>query len=161
MRVFQTKWLVVLLGVIAYSACALAHEQAGTLGRKNSKAAATDVFTINCYNDDEPNHRPEFDPHHLHIEVFDNRPRNPGLISAQITQPTTGAASDIVTDSVDGDLYPSAPAELASGSGPYQVVINKSKSKKKGIESYTLIFHCESADGNHTGTFDPEPVQKQ
>ena len=147
--------LIILLG-FCYISVAVAHEAAGTLGRKTKKAGGTDISVVSCYDDGNGA------PDHLYMNVIDTRqPRNPAIISAQVVVPSTGAASGVVIDPVDGDAFPSAGITLAGGIGPYHIHITKTRSRKMGIEIYGLNFHCETATGVHTGTEAPEVIQNQ
>ncbi|CAG7856121.1 hypothetical protein MCAMS1_00496 [biofilm metagenome] len=146
---------IVIFGVIGFAQCVLAHDLPGALGRKLSKAAATDNYSVSCFDDGNGV------PDHLSVVVFDKKPRNPAKISAQILLPATGAASDISVDPVDGDGLPGSNIKLVGGAGPYQVNIAKTRSKKKGAEIYFVVFHCESATGTHTGTNEPELIKNQ
>lgn len=146
---------IVLFGVISCTQFAQAHDLPGALGRKLSKAAATDMYTVSCFDDGNGV------ADHLSVEVFDKKPRNPAQISAQILLPATGADSGVAVDPVDGDGLPGEELTLAGGDGPYQVNIAKTRSKRRGAEIYFVIFHCESATGVHTGTNEPELIQNQ
>jgi len=157
MKTMKLKKLFLSLIIIGYVCLASAHEQAGTLGRKNSTAAGTDIFQIDCYDDDNG------DPHHLIANVSDLRPVNPALIGIQITSLTTGQESKLSIDPKDNDGKASADVKVVSDRGPYQVKIQRIRTPKdkKGVEVYFMVFHCETATGAHTGTSDPVMKQNQ
>lgn len=155
MKAFKLLTAITVLLGLGCTEIALAHEQAGAVGRKNSKAGGTDMYTVSCF--DDGNGVPE----HLFVDVVDARPRNPAKISAQVMLPSTGAISEMTTDPGDGDAFPSPGLELAGGVGPYQIDVTKSKSGKKGVELYIVNFHCETAIGVHTGTTETELMQNQ
>jgi len=147
--------LATLLIAIGYADFVSAHSQAGTLGRKNSKAAATDQYMVTCSNLNDGTG----DPDHLLLHVKDLPPRNPARISiqAQYTDPTGAViVSQISTDlGRDGDAYFSPNVTLAGGTGPYLMTVTKTKSTVIGREIYLAEFHCQSSDATgdqHTGT---------
>jgi hypothetical protein len=145
--------LATLLLAIGYGELVAAHTQAGSIGRKKSKAGGTDIYEVTCSNANDGTGEPD----HLYVDVKDLRPRNPAQISVQ-TMLTSGAASPISIDAKDSDPYPSPGYTLVGGAGPYLMTVNKSRSRVIGAEVYLVEFHCVSAAGAHTGT---DRVMKQ
>jgi hypothetical protein len=135
-----------LLLILGYSELVIADTQPGAIGRKKSKAGGTDQYIVTCSNDGRG------EPDHLYLEIRDLRPRNPALLSIQAMLPATGAATALSIDARDGDAYASPGATLVGGVGPYLFSVNKSRSSVIGAEIYLAVFHCETADGTHTGT---------
>jgi hypothetical protein len=147
--------LTILLGVIGTVELVSAHEIAGAIGRKNSKAGGTDKYNVTCF--DNNNGAPD----HIFVQVFDTpRPRNPAKISIQAFLPATGAVSAISVAPND-KAFPSYSIKLVGGADLYEVDVTKSRSKKKGVEIYAITFHCQTANDVHTGTAEPELIQNQ
>jgi hypothetical protein len=140
--------LATLLLAIGYGEFASAHTQAGSIGRKKSKAGGADIYEVTCSNAGDGTGEPD----HLYVDVKDLRPRNPAQVSIQAVLPTTGAATPISVDAKDSDPYPSPGNILAGGAGPYLMTVNKTRSRVAGAEVYLVEFHCQSAAGAHTGT---------
>lgn len=135
-----------LLLILGYSELVSADSQPGAIGSKRSKAGGTNQYLVTCSNDGRG------EPHHLYLEVKDLAPRNPAQLSIQAMLPATGAATSLSIDWRDGDAYSSSGVTLVGGVGPYLLSVNKSRSNKRGAEQYVAIFHCETAEGIHTGT---------
>lgn len=114
-----------------------AHEQAGSLGKS---AGATDLYQVSCSGDSGG------DSDRLNIQVLDSAPAASPLVSVQVQKGTSAANS---TDPKDGDTAYSPMVSVKGGNGAYTVMVNKTAS---GAENYTLEFHCQAKDGNHTGT---------
>ena len=150
-----TKLIITsLLLIITYTEFAFADTQAGAIGRKKSKAGGADIYQVTCSNDGRG------EPDHLYVEVKDLRPKNPAQLGIQATVTTTGAASAMAKDAKDGDYYASPGTTIQGGAGPYQMTVTKTRSSLIGAEIYLAVFHCETADGTHTGT-SWERVQNQ
>lgn len=142
-----TKTIVItLLIAIGYTELVTADTQPGAIGRKKAKAGGTDQYEVTCSNDGRG------EPDHLYLEVKDLRPRNPAQISIQAILPSTGAATAITSDAKDGDFFASPGVTLQGGVGPYIFSVSKTRSRLIGAEIYLAVFHCETADGAHTGT---------
>jgi hypothetical protein len=139
----KTAWGVVLMPV---AGLALAHSVSGSLGKTTTGAAATDVYLINCYNDDEG----AGNPNKIFMRVKDNAPKLASTVSVQVIK--GGLATVPSIDPVDGDAGYSPAISLTRGAGEYTVIVNKSALAVKGLENYTLEFHCQSASGGHAGT---------
>lgn len=147
---------IIVVGVINCAQYVQAHEQAGALGRKNSKVGGTDMYSVSC--NDDGNGAPE----HLYVDVLDTaRPRNPALISISALSPADPATFAGVNQAANDAGIPSSGMKVFAGVGPYTVSISKSRSRKKGVEIYLLNFHCETATGVHTGTSETELLQNQ
>lgn len=123
-----------------------AHGQEGSLGKATTTAAATDVYTVNCFDDGEGAGVPS----KLFVHVKDRAPKLASLVSVQIVK--SGLASALSVDAVDGDAGYSPAVMLAGGAGNYTVLVNRQLSAAKGIEYYSLEYHCENAKGIHAGT---------
>jgi hypothetical protein len=135
-----------LLLILGYSELVIADTQPGAIGRKKSKAGGTDQYVVTCSDDGRGV------PHHLYLELKDLRPRNPAQLSIQAMLPATGAVTPLSIDARDGDFFSSPGVTLVGGVGPYLFSVNKSRSSVIGAEIYVAVFHCETADGTHTGT---------
>jgi hypothetical protein len=147
--------LTVLLGVIGTVELVSAHETAGAIGRKSTKAGGIDKYNITCFDNNSGA------PDHLFVQVFDTpRPRNPARISVQAFVSATGAVSAISLAPND-KAFPSNSIKLVGGAGLYEVDVTKSRSKKKGVEIYAITYHCQTANSVHTGTTEAELIQDQ
>lgn len=133
-------------GLMLLAGLASAHSQSGSLGKISTGAAATDVYQVNCFDDGGGAGAPS----KLLVHVKDNLPNRSPVLSVQITK--GGLASTPSVDNTDGDGAYSPFVSLSKGAGDYTVVINKSSSIVKGLENYSLEYHCESASGAHAGT---------
>lgn len=153
MKISTLVILTSLFVFTGYSSLISAHTLPGVVGKKKSKAPATDQYTVTCFNDGAG------EPSRLFVHVRDERPRNPALITIQAFNHVSQTTSPLSTDPVDGDAGYSPDAVIGTGAGPYFVTVNKSRSKKIGAEIYTVEFHCQTASGEHTGTNEPEMIQ--
>lgn len=140
------KSIVLIMGLMTVADCVLAHSQTGSLGKKTTGAAATDVYLINCFDDESG----AGIPNKIFVHVKDNAPKLASEISVQIIK--SGLASVPSIDKVDADAGYSLAASLTKGAGDYTVLVNKSAATAKGLENYALEFHCQSASGVHAGT---------
>ena len=139
---------VILVSYLAYAGLVSAHTQSGSLGKKNTGAAATDLFNVTCPEYDLSGNAVLVD--HLVISVKDMAPKLAPLISIQVKK--NNKLSVLSTDKVDGDTKYSPEVRSAGGAGTYLLAIKKSKSLKKGFEIYVAQFHCETVGNNHTET---------
>lgn len=157
MKIINIQKMLVVLMVFGFVSMVSAHEQAGAIGRKNSKAGGSDRYEVTCYNDGNG------EAHHLIANVSDRRPLNPAKVGIQMILPATGETTALSIDPRDSDSLTSADVEIAGGNGPYQVNIQRIRTPKdkKGVEIYFVVFHCETATGTHTGTFEPVLIQNQ
>lgn len=145
---YKTLIKLTLVCCFAYAELASAHTQAGSLGKKNTGAAATDKFYVTCRDEDLSGNVALAD--HIVISVKDLAPKLAPLISIQVTK--NNKSSLLSTDLTDGDTRYSREVKLVGGGGTYLLAIKKSKSIKKGLESYVAQFHCETSDKSHTDT---------
>jgi hypothetical protein len=145
---YKTLIKLTLVSCFAYVELASAHKQTGSLGRKINGAAATDIFYVTCRDQDLSENPALAD--HLVISVKDLAPKLAPLISIQVKK--NNKLSILSTDKVDGDTKYSPEVRLAEGAGIYMLSIKKSKSIKKGLETYMAEFHCEASDSSHTDT---------
>ncbi len=156
MKAFKVLTAVTVLFAIGYAGVAAAHEQAGAIGRKNSRAGGIDTYNVSCFDDGNGV------PDHLYVDVIDtSRPRNPAQIFISAVSPANPATFTGVNPAPNDAGIPSPGMKIVAGVGPYDVSISKSRSRKKGVEIYLLNFHCETAAGVHTGTTETELLQNQ
>lgn len=124
---------------------ASAHSQNGAVGSTKNGNAATDIYTVSCYNDGAG------EAAKLWYRVKDLAPVLAPVISAQAG---TGGSS---ADTKDGDTIFSTAATTSVLNAQKKVIsvalkIMKSASTVKGSESYVAEFHCQTAGNVHTGT---------
>ena len=146
---------VILVSCLAYAGLVSAHTQSGSLGKKNTGAAATDIFYVICSDYDLSGNTALAD--HLVASVKDMAPKLASLISIEVKKNNKSVSS---TDKVDGDTKYSPEVRLSGGAGTYLLTIKKSKSVKKGSEIYVAQFHCETSGNSHTETL-IQPIQNQ
>jgi hypothetical protein len=130
-----------LLLALDNTGSALAHGQVGSLG---DDPTATDLYSVLCFTE------ANLTTHHLLAQVKDDLPRKPPKLNIQILRSdlaTPIAANS--TDNIDGDDIYSPEIKAAGGNGKYLVVVDKTAA---GSENYTILFHCQTAKGDHTGT---------
>ncbi len=146
---------VTLLSCLAYAGLVSAHTQSGSLGKKNTGAAATDIFYV-IYSDYDLSGNTAL-ADHLVASVKDMAPKLASLISIEVKKNNKSVSS---TDRIDGDTKYSPEVRLAGGAGTYLLTIKKSKSVKKGSEIYVAQFHCETSGNSHAET-QIQPIQNQ
>ncbi len=119
----------------------MAHELGFTLDGAGNNPNAVALGAISCGNDGNgPADR-------LTIQITDlSVPVSGMLLSAQILKNNKMIN---VTDPVSGDGKGSSFVSLKGGAGSYYVSINKTA---EGSRNVFLTYHCETAEGNHTGT---------
>jgi len=165
---YKYLMMTTLMAVLGYSDMAGAHEQAGKLGSKQSKDAATDTYLVTC---------PVSGTAQIAISVKEltpTRPKyrrpnqvywNPALVSIQAVDTVSGAVSAVSTvtrgglkgckPTDDSDSCFSPELTLVAGAGPYQLIVTRTASKIKGPILYNADAHCQDSSGNHT---DPEEI---
>jgi hypothetical protein len=131
--------LIVVPGLVS------AHTQSGTLGKSTSGTAATDVYSANCFDDGGGAGVPT----QIYVHVKDIGLKLAPVVSTQVIK--GGLATIPSIDAIDGDAKYSPGVSLAKGAGEYTILVNKSASAVKGVENYSLEFHCQSPSG-HAGT---------
>ncbi len=139
----KTVLFVLSMSMVGFAS---AHSQNGSLGKKTTSAAATDVYMVNCYDDGEGAGVPD----KIFVRVKDVAPKLAPAIGVQVIK--GGIATALSIDAVDGDANYSPVVTLKRGAGDYTVTVNKLLSNVKDIDSYALEFHCETAKGDHAGT---------
>jgi hypothetical protein len=126
------------VALMAVTGLASAHTQSGALGSTTSGGAATDIYSVSCYNDGSGA------PAKIWYHVKDLAPVLAPVISIQVE------SGGISSDTVDGDANYSTAVTVAGTSGNLKVM--KSASTVKGSETYVAEFHCQTSNGTHTGT---------
>lgn len=173
---YKYLMMIALLAVLGFSQLVAAHEQPGKLGSKQSKTSASDIYLLTC---------PDSATTQIEISVQDvtpTRPKyrrqnqlywNPALVSIQAVDTVSGAVSTVGTDPIGGTKgtkacrhdscsSPSPELTLASGTGPYQMIVMKSESRIRGPVVYNVVAHCLDINGNHTENEEiSAPIQNQ
>lgn len=122
---------------VGHTGIASAHSQAGAL---SSKARATDLYRITCSTDAGG------ETDRLRIRVRDEDPVEKPIVSAQVRK---GVLATNTTDAKDGNKARSPRVYTNGGNGAYYVTVTKTR---KGAETYTFEYHCETETGSHTDT---------
>ncbi len=134
-----------LLGLwLAWAGSSLAHDVTGIplpIFPQSPDAQATDMADVICGDD---GHGPTA---YLFAQVRDDSPPAPGLlVNLQVIKGNQAANT---TDQVSGDAQYSDPIVLQGGDGVYRMLVNKTG---PGPRAFSLIWHCVTANGDHTGT---------
>lgn len=130
--------VAVLLGQVGFAS---AHTEGAVMDPAGNKASFTALALVTCFNDGGG------DADHIIARVRDNSPAVPGLlVSLQILK---GGRAINVTDATSGDADFSNFVALHGGGGGYQLMANKTAI---GARDFEVEFHCNAADGTHTGT---------
>lgn len=135
--------LVLISVCAAWAGMGLTHDVTGIplpfAGGDNSQA--TDMADVICGDD---GHGPTG---FLFVQVRDDSGPVPGLmVNAQVIKGNQAAS---VTDPISGDGQYSEPIVLAGGDGVYRMLVDKTG---PGPRVFSLIWHCMTQDGQHTGT---------
>ncbi|PKM11788.1 MAG: hypothetical protein CVV13_07820 [Gammaproteobacteria bacterium HGW-Gammaproteobacteria-3] len=147
---FLSKTLL-LTGLIALALAGTAHAHTAIapLGDIDDQGSNTAVADITCFNDGNG------EPDHLLASIKDLSPPVPGLlINLQMLKGKTFAPGQPIiatstTDPVSGDTEASDYILLHRGGGVYTIMLNKTG---PGTREFELVWHCNAADGTHTGT---------
>jgi len=130
-----------ILATAGYASHALAHTAGATIDSAGNNASATDLAQVICFDDSNGS------PDHILVEIQDLSPSVSGLLlSAQIFK--DGHMTN-TTDTVSGDASYSNSAILKGGEGEYIISVSKTK---YGARDFNIRYHCETANGVHTGT---------
>jgi hypothetical protein len=128
----------------------LAHEAGGPIDFTGTNANATDLATVQCFDDGNG------PAHHLSISIQDLSPPVTGLlVSMQVYKDNKMTNT---TDTVSGDSNSSEEAMLIAGSGEYRISVTKSNA---GTRQINATYHCETSGGVHTGTSELTVFQVQ
>ena len=133
--------ILLAASLLAASGHAWPHSASAVLDPAGNNAAATDLAQVICYDDGNgPADR-------LYIQIQDLSPPAPGLLlSAEIFK--DGKMTN-TTDTVSADALASNPAVLVAGDGVYYLSVSKTAA---GARSFTVTYHCQTANDTHTGT---------
>ena len=115
------------LALISLSSNGFAHDFSSRL---SNDISSTDYIDISCDNLTDK----------IHIEISGNKSADAPIISAQIFKDSK--AKNITTQGA-------SRVDFQGGGGAYNMTINKNKI---GEVNYTLVYHCEDANGDHTET---------
>lgn len=143
-----------LLGFMAISAyltgfpgLASAHSLTGSLG---NAAGATDFYQVTC--SDDGNGRPSYLITSVESTISAPTPRL--SVQARVNESASNA-----TDPTNGDGNASPGGKVTAGPGLYNVLVDKDGA---GVQNYSLVYHCVTDKGVHTGTTDnPPAIQDQ
>jgi hypothetical protein len=142
------KKMLLAVSLMAVSGLVLAHTASGTLGKTTTSTAATDVYSVNCYDDDEGAGVPT--KLFLHVKSSPAVKTQTNLPKVSIMG-SKGGSSVTSTVAANNNVY-SAVKTLAKGDGYYGIYVTKPAGTVKGVVSYTAEFHCQAANGAHAGT---------
>lgn len=101
----------------------------------------TGVAFVTCFDDGNG------PADNLIARIRDNSTPVPGLLVNLQLFKNNKAVS--ISDTVSGDADYSPFVTLHGGSGVYFIIVNKTDA---GVRSFDLEWHCNTADGIHTGT---------
>lgn len=137
----KTLGAVSLLLSAGFMQVVYGHTAGTTLDAGGGNASATDLASVNCYDDGGGA------PDHLAIQVEDQSAPVPGLLVNM--QAFKGQKMTNVTDPVSGDGNASPVGILRGGAGAYLISVNKTAA---GARAFSVTYHCEASGGAHTGT---------
>ncbi|GAB4270721.1 MAG: hypothetical protein Kow0065_20520 [Methylomicrobium sp.] len=125
----------------AYTHTAHSHSAGAVLDPAGNNPSFTALAEITCFNDGNG------DPDHLFADVQDlSSPFPDLLVNVQLYK---GNQAINITDPYSGDGAPSPAIKLQGGAGVYRILVNKTG---LGPRAFEVTWHCETADGTHTGT---------
>lgn len=118
-----------------------AHGGGAVLDHDGISRTFTGVATVSCVNEGG------VVTEKLVAKIRDNSPPVPGLlVNLHLFK---GNKAVGISDTISGDADYSPPIELHGGPGTYVMIVSKTD---EGERSFDLEWHCEAADGTHTGT---------
>ncbi|MCC7136392.1 MAG: hypothetical protein IT528_08380 [Nitrosomonas sp.] len=129
--------------ILMATGVAQAHEVAGPIDPEGNVPSFTAVAAVACLDDGTGK------ANHLFATVRDDA-SNPFVEGMQVTLTLfKGGRAISTTDTTQGDNEPSLPVKLEGGEGTYFMVVNKTR---PGLRNVNITYHCEAANGIHTGT---------
>lgn len=139
-----------VLLAVGYAPLSIAHTASGPLDYSGVGASASDILTVDCFNDSNG------EPDHLVASVEDLSPAAASqIVSLQIFKDNKMInTSD--TSSAAGGASPEA--KLSAGSGTYRITLTKTAA---GVRNVNVTYHCETSSNAHTGTSELGLVQTQ
>lgn len=124
--------------VLGNAGHANAHDAGAVLGQSPTFVG---VAIASCFDDGNGA------PDHLIARIRDNSPPVPNLLTSVHVFKNNQVV--ISTDAVSGDADPSPFVALHQGGGAYFMIASKTG---VGERDFDAEFHCNAADGTHTGT---------
>jgi len=127
---------------------AAAHDQAGSLTLA-AGTKATDYYVATCFSD--PNLGGGAPADNLFFQIKDTSPGGNlvGMTVVNNAGPTNLKAATTI-DSDGSDAVYSTGQQIQAGNGDYLITVFHTGAA--ATESYTFIYHCQTANGTHTGT---------
>lgn len=137
--------MLVALGMVQQAS---AHDQIGTL-LSGSGTKATDYYVATCFSD--PNLGGGAAAAGLFFQMKDTTvgTNNVGMTVINNNGALNAKAATTI-DGTGGDAVYSAGQTINGGNGDYLITVFHTGNA--GTENYTFMFHCQTADGTHTGT---------
>ncbi|MGR9053494.1 MAG: hypothetical protein ACU84J_12675 [Gammaproteobacteria bacterium] len=137
----RTLLSVVCAALFGFTGSLQAHSGGAVLDAGGSNPSATALAEVSCFDDGNG------EPAYLLAQVQDNsEPVDGLLLSLQLYK---GVQATNITDPVSGDAEPSDFMRLDGGLGTYRMILDKTAA---GPRAFEVTWHCETADGVHTGT---------
>lgn len=141
---------VAVLMAVGYAPVSLAHTVSGPLDFSGVGASASDILTVDCFNDSNG------EPDHLVASVEDlSPPAASQIVSLQIHKDNKMTNTSDTSSAAGG---PSPAVKLSAGGGTYRISLTKTAA---GVRNVSLDYHCETATGAHTGTGEIGIIQVQ
>lgn len=143
LRPNQTTSLLAAIFLLTTAGVAHTHDIAGPIDPTGNVPSFTAVAAVSCLDDGSGK------ADHLFANILDH-PTNPNVEGMQVTLTLfKGGHAISTTDTTQGDDTPSPSVKLSGGEGVYHMIVNKTR---PGLRNVAIQYHCEKADGNHTGT---------
>ncbi len=142
-QLFFKKYILaaILVCLVSYTSVSSAHTAGATLDPEGNVRSFTGMAFITCFDDGNG------PADNIIVRVRDNSPPVPGLlVNVQVYK---GNKVNSITDTVSGDADFTPFITLQGGAGVYWLLVNKTD---VGARSFEIEYHCNTADGIHTGT---------
>lgn len=152
MNIYSIKNVLSVAVFVAasYAPLSFAHSVSGPLDFSGVGASASDLITVECFNDSNG------EPDHLVASVEDLSPPQAGqIVSLQIAKDNKMTNTSDTSSSAGGA---SPDARLQAGGGFYRISLTKTAA---GVRNVNLTWHCETSSNAHTGTGDIGVLQLQ
>jgi hypothetical protein len=146
----KIKLAIVLIISIVFSAVASAHIINGSLGAGTTNSPAVDIYRLTCFaypaggapagevsgNSTRARISYQGSGTNIHrVSIVRQTPTTVGI--ASVTAETNGINNSVTLNGTNGDFY---------------LIVSRTANTNLTASTYSLIYHCENAAGQYTGT---------